>query len=289
MIQYLRLMRIPHWIKNFFIFAPLVFSLHFTLLPSILLSVYAFAAFCLVSSSVYILNDLIDREKDRLHPDKKDRPLASGKASPVIAVVLASVLFLGGLAITYFINLYTMLAFGGYFITVLLYSLFIKNEVILDVFFIAMGFVLRVAAGAAAIGVGLSNWIFLTTLFIALFLGFGKRRHELIMTEDSHRHRPVLKEYNVRLLDYMIVISVTLTIITYSLYVIDPDTTARFGTRSLLYTLPFALYGLFRYMYDIYQKAEGGDPADIVIRDKHILVDVILCGILVLVILYFKL
>ncbi|OHD56657.1 MAG: hypothetical protein A2Y33_13120 [Spirochaetes bacterium GWF1_51_8] len=289
-VDYLKLMRIPHWIKNLFIFVPLVFSMNFLAVPLILRSLYTFAAFCLVSSSVYILNDLIDRDKDKLHPLKKHRPLASGKVSPALSIALAALLFLGGLAVTIFINLNTVLAFSGYFAVTLLYSLALKNQVILDVFLIAFGFVLRVIAGAAAIDVAVSNWLFLTTLFISLFIGYGKRRHELVILEESsHKHRPVLKDYNVRLLDYMIVIAVTLTIITFSLYVIDPDTIQRFGTRSLLYTLPFVLYGMFRYMYDIYGKGEGGDPADIVIRDKHILIDVALCGILILVILYFKL
>jgi len=251
-----------------------------------LLSLATFGALCFVSSFGYVINDIVDKEKDRQHPVKKKRPLASGRVSIPFAIVISIILLALAIILCLLIPQYTYLAIAAYLAISLFYTFILKHKVIIDVIIIAMGFVIRIIAGSVAINVPFSNWLLLTTLFISLFLGFAKRRHDLSILENKMQHRPVLEHYSIQLLDYMIVIAVTLTIITYSLYVLQDQTQERFGTDKLIYTLPFVLYGLFRYMYIVYKKKGGGDPADIVLRDKSILFVVLLWGISIIVILY---
>jgi len=279
-------MRIRHWIKNLFVFAPLVFSLRFLEPMALLSGSLAAMAFCFISSFCYIINDIADKEKDRLHPGKKDRPVASGKLSPVTALVFAMIVLAAALAVAFCVSWQVAAAVAGYVVLSLCYSFFLKHLVITDVVVIAIGFLVRIIAGALAVGVVVSNWLLLSALFIALFLGFGKRRHDMMLLANGNAHRPVLEHYTVELLNALIIISVTLSVITYSLYTLSADTISRFHTNCLIYTVPLVVYGIFRYMYIIFKKDGGGDPAEVVLGDKNILVVIMLWGVSVISILY---
>jgi 4-hydroxybenzoate polyprenyltransferase len=182
------------------------------------------------------------------------------------------------------VSLNTLAIILSYFIMNILYTFWLKNVVLLDIMIIAMGFLLRVMAGATAISVEISSWIFLTTLFISLFIGFAKRRNEIIILDDESTHRPVLQNYTVEFLNSLIMVSVTLTIITYSLYTKDPDTISRFNTDNLIYTVPIVIYGIFRYLYLMYVKGEGGDPTDTVSKDPGVILSVLSYALSVVVI-----
>ncbi len=250
MLNYIKLMRPKHWVKNAFVLAPLMFSKKIVELAPLEHSLIAFVAFSLAASLVYIINDIADAEKDKAHPQKKNRPIASGAISKQKASMLGIALIIINAVIMSCLPLMSVFIIIAYFIMNLAYSIRLKHIMLFDVFIIAFGFILRVYAGAYAILVPVSHWIFLATFFISLFLGFGKRRNELfVLSEDKIKHRPVLKNYNETLLDFFIMISATLTIITYTFYTIDDDTVAKFGTNNLIYTLPMVTYGMFRYLY----------------------------------------
>ena len=289
LVEILRLLRVKHWIKNSFIVAPLVFSESFLDQDAIIKTFFAFCAFSLVASIVYVINDLADIEKDRVHPKKCKRPLASGSISKSQAFIIIFVLVL--LDITFFtlLNSVTSIIIVCYFIMNIFYTFSLKKKVIIDVMIVAIGFVLRIYVGATAISVEISNWLILCTLFISLFLGFGKRRHEfIVMDTDRNSHKAVLDLYSRQLLNYLIIISITLTIISYSLYTIDNVTIDKLGTDKLILTIPFVVYGLFRYMYNIYRREGGGDPADVVISDKTIFLTVFFYIIVVVLIFALK-
>ena len=216
--------------------------------------------------------------------------MASGRLPISHASTAGLVLLAGAVATAATVNITSLVVIISYFLLNLAYSLVLKNIVILDVMVIAFGFLLRIAAGAVSIDVSISHWILLTTLFVSLFLGFGKRRKEMLSetgNEDAVNHRSVLEHYSVALLDCLIIISITLTIITYSLYVIDARTVQKLNTDRLILTVPLAVFGLFRYLYLIYRKQMGGDPAEVILRDLPILIDIILWGIASMAILYF--
>lgn len=282
----IQLLRIKQWIKNTFLFTPLIFSLNFLNAGLVTKSLLAFLAFCLASSFGYAVNDILDREKDRQHPEKSRRPIARGAVSVPAASFVAGILLAASIALSIVVNPLVTASIAGYIVLVALYSFVLKRLVIIDVMAIALGFVIRVIAGALAIEVGISNWILLCSLFISLFLGFGKRRNELNSLDDAANHRSVLGNYNIRLLDYMIVASLALTIITYSLYVIDPETVSRLGTDKLVMTLPFVIYGVFKYLYRLHVKQDGSDLADIILRDKGIIIDIVLWLLSIVIILY---
>lgn len=272
--------------KNAFVFAPLAFALRLFHLPTLLKTCAVFAAFCLVSSSVYIFNDFIDRDRDRRHPQKRDRPLASGRI-PVANVAMAGFALLALAAwISAACGPGVQLVLAGYFGLNIAYSLSLKRFVILDVMMIAFGFLFRVVAGAVAIDVPLSQWMLLNTFFLALFLGFCKRRKELALDEGYVQHRPVLERYSVSLLDHLLLVSVTLTIITYSLYVLDARVVQRLGTGDLIVTIPLVVFGLFRYLYLVYRREEGEDPVEAILADPALLVDIALWGAVSIGILY---
>ncbi len=285
--QFIKLIRVRQWIKNIFIFAPLVFSINFCQPGLIIKSLLVFLSFCLVSSGVYVLNDIIDREADKQHPDKKHRVIASGRLSITNAVITAAVLLGLSICIALTVNITTVFIVLGYLLLNIAYSFLLKNIAIIDVMTISLGFILRVIAGAAAIDVSVSNWLLLATLFIAIFLGFGKRKQELGLNNNGLNHRSVLLHYNVVLLDNFIMISATLAVITYSLYVMDPQTIQNLRTDKLIMTVPFVIFGLFRYLYIIHKKQKGGDPTEVVLKDKPLIVTVLLWGIMILFILYF--
>jgi 4-hydroxybenzoate polyprenyltransferase len=286
--DYVFLLRPKHWIKNLFIFAALIFSLNLFDIGKFIISLRAFIAFSLISSFVYIINDIVDIEQDKRHPKKRNRPIASGKIALVNALLISIFCLIAGLIIAYFINLNTLIVITIYVIINIFYSIKIRNVVILDVITIALGFILRMIAGATAIEVGFSSWILLTTFSIALVLGFGKRRGEILLTSNnfSEDTRSVLKQYNIQYLDSIIISSVTLTIISYALYTIDSEVIYRFGTDKLIYTVPFVIYGIFRYLYVIYKFDNDGDPTEIVLKDKLIIYIVIIWILIIVGLIY---
>jgi len=288
LLNYINLLRPKHWIKNFFVFAALIFSLNLFNIVKLIASLQAFFAFCLASSFVYIINDIIDIEQDRKHPKKRNRPITSGKISIKNAVVISIICLITSVTLAYFINFNTLIIITVYVPVNIFYSLKIKNVVILDVMFIALGFILRMMAGATAIEVSFSNWILLTTLCISLFLGFGKRKGEILLSNNNTQKntRFVLKFYSIQFLDYMIMSSVTLTIISYALYTIDSEVIKRFGTDKLIYTVPIVIYGMFRYLYVIYKSDSDGDPTEVVLKDKSIISVILLWIILVIGLIY---
>ena len=290
MFAYIKLMRVKHWIKNAFVLAPMLFSLKFLEISSLIIAMKAFISFSLVASFVYIINDILDVEKDRKHPKKKKRPIASGKISPLSAFIFSIIVFVLGFGIAYDINIQTFVVIFIYFVMNLLYSLKLKHIVLLDVFIIAIGFLLRVYAGAFAIAVPVSHWIILTTFFISLFLGFGKRRNELLVVGEANKtsHRPVLAFYNEKIVDAFIVISLTLTVMTYTLYTIDSNAIKNIGSDNLIYTVPVVVYGMFRYLFLIYGEDKGGDPAELVLKDKWIMFTCFIWLIMAILVMYFK-
>ena len=287
-LKLIELIRPKQWIKNLFVFAPLLFAgemLHF---QSFYKSLVAFVSFCGVSSLVYIINDITDIDADRVHKEKRFRPLASGE----ISLRKAQIFFVIILVITAFItsrlNLYFAATVAAYFVINLFYSLKIKNIVILDVFFISMGFMLRVVGGAAAIWVPLSSWMILTTIFISLFLAISKRRAELsqIEVENIAKQRKVLSDYDIVFADQMNTVAATGTIICYALYTVSEKAITTFHTEYLIYTTPFVIFGIFRYLYLIHKKNLGESPSQIVIKDLPIIITTFLWFIISAVIIY---
>ena len=289
MIEILKSLRPQQWIKNLFIFAPLVFSQNLFVGPLLIKTCLAFVAFCLVSSAHYIFNDLRDIEEDRRHPVKSQRPLASGRLKKGPAVAALLVIGAAGLGLAASINLPFLFMALGYLVLQTAYSMWLKHVVILDVFVIAAGFLIRVVAGGLAIRVEISSWLLVCTILLSLFLAMGKRRYELVLLDkDAVSHRPILREYNTYLLDQMISVVTASTLLAYCLYTISAETVAKFGTRNLIFTVPFVLYGIFRYLYLIHQRAGGGTPESLIIRDKPLLIDIFLWVLAAALILRFK-
>jgi len=288
-IEILTSLRPHQWIKNFFIFAPLVFSRNLVNGPLVLKTAGTFAAFCLVSGAHYIFNDLRDIEEDRRHPLKSMRPLASGRLGKGPAAAAFLVIGSAGVALAAAIDTAVLLMVLSYLALETLYSMWLKHVVIIDVFVVAAGFLIRVVAGGLAIRVEISSWLLICTILLSLFLAMGKRRHELVVLDkDATAHRPILREYNTYLLDQMISVVTASTLVAYCLYTISSETVAKFGTRNLLFTVPFVLYGIFRYLYLIHQKAEGGTPEALIVRDKPLLIDVFLWVVTAALILRFR-
>lgn len=270
-------MRPAQWIKNLIIFAPLVFSRNLFSSALMLEILAGFGIFCLLSGSVYIINDLADLERDRLHPTKKHRPLASGKLSKNVAVGSLLVFLTLSFSATYHMGLGFLTIAAAYFALNLLYSAILKHVVIVDVMSISLGFILRVLAGAVLINVPITPWLMMCTMLLALFLGFAKRRHELVQLEDNaNSHRRVLIHYSPYFLDQMIMIVTASTVMSYALYTISAETISHIGSNHLLYTTHFVLYGIFRYLYLVHQKEEGGSPTRVLLTDKPLAANVIL-------------
>jgi len=284
--DYISIFRLHHWIKNLLVFAPLLFSLRLLHVPSLIRSILSFIAFCLVSSSIYIVNDVLDRERDSKHPIKKRRAIARGAVPIGKALFISVLLALVGIGLSLCIGPGVCLILISYMIMNLIYSSLIKNIVILDVMIIAFGFVMRVLLGTVAIHATFSNWIMLTTFFLSLVLGFGKRRQEIVYNHINGDQLPVLALYNVLLLDFLIIISITVTIMSYSLYVIDAKTMGKFGTNHLIYTIPVVVYGLFQYLYLIVKKRITGDPAEVMFHEKSISITVGIWIVAVICVLY---
>lgn len=268
----------PHqWIKNCVIFAALLFSRSYTEAPLLWRSIAAFALFCAASSAVYLLNDILDLANDRAHPVKRHRPIAAGELNAALAGLLAGLLAAGALAFSFSLRP----SFGAmtalYMGINLLYSLWLKRVVIVDVMVISSGFVIRAVAGGLAIGVEVSAWLILCTILLSLFLGFTKRRQELALLESrASTSRAILKEYSVVFLDQMISIVTAATLVAYFLYTLAPETRQKLGTPYMPLTIPFVLYGVFRYLYLVHQRSLGESPTGALYADRPLLINVLL-------------
>lgn len=283
----LRSVRPDQWTKNLFVFAGLIFGRQLSDPQAVAIASAAFAIFCALSGVVYLVNDVADREQDRLHPIKARRPIASGALPPSIALVAAAVTAIVALGGAWLIGPAFGLVATVYVALLAAYSFFLKHVVILDVLTIAIGFVLRVAAGAVAIGVPMSHWLLVCTILLALFLGLSKRRHELtLLAGGATGHRRILQEYSPYLLDQMISVVTASTLMAYVFYATSDDTAQKFGTSLLGLTIPFPLYGIFRYLYLVHHKEGGGSPAELLLTDRPLLACVALWGVAVVVIIY---
>ena len=280
-------LRPGQWTKNLLLFAGLVFGGRLLDPAAIAAAALAFAVFCALSSAGYLFNDVRDRDADRRHPLKQSRPIASGELASTTALLAAGVLAAAGLAAAALIAPAFALVAAAYGALLVLYSVALKNIVIIDVLVIAGGFVLRAIGGAVAVRVPFSAWLLVCTTLLALFLGLSKRRHELMLLGDAAvDHRRILHEYSPYLLDQMIAVVTASTLIAYTFYAISAETAARLGTPRLGLTIPFVLYGIFRYLYLVHQKHGGGSPAAMLLTDRPLLACVGLWIATVVVLLY---
>jgi 4-hydroxybenzoate polyprenyltransferase len=280
-------LRPQQWTKNFLVFAGLIFSQSFQRPGLVLRVLLAFVLFCVLSGSTYLVNDVLDADRDRTHPQKRHRPVAAGRLSTDLALGIG--VGLGALAIVGAFALSARLGWVALAYATLLtaYSAGLKHLVIVDALMIAAGFVLRALAGVVVIDAEFSHWLLLCTILLALFLTFGKRRHELLALEGGAAgHRPILEEYSPQLLDQMIAVVTASTLMAYALYTVAPETAARLGTTRLPLTIPFVLYGIFRYLYLLYRRDLGGNPSEHLLTDRALLVDVALWAATVTMILY---
>ncbi|MDF2960546.1 MAG: decaprenyl-phosphate phosphoribosyltransferase [Paenibacillus sp.] len=272
LFMYFVLMRPRQWTKNLLVFAALIFSIRLATMTMLGHALAGFVLFCLVSSCVYVLNDYVDRERDRMHPEKKNRPLASGAIHPQAAIVFGLVMLAVCLLLAYRFQFAFGLVLSVYFCMNVLYSFRLKHVVIIDLLVIAAGFVLRAVGGGLVIGVPLTPWFLICTLLLALFLAIGKRRHEVFLLQtEKGSHRQVLEHYSLELLNQMNAIVTTATIMSYALFTFTSG-----HTPHLMWTLVFVLYGIFRYLYLIHIEGKGGRPEKLLLEDKHILMTVVL-------------
>lgn len=270
-------LRPRQWLKNGIVFAGLIFSQNVSDVKLSLTALAAFALFCALSSSVYLINDLGDLERDRRHPLKRLRPLAAGRLPLGMAWVIAPALAVLGLGLSFTLRLEFGLLALAYYALNLAYTYWLKHIAIVDVMSIAVGFVIRAAAGAEAIAVEISPWLLVCTIFLALFLALSKRRHELLVLEaGAGDHRASLAHYSPYLLDQMIAVVTASTVISYCLYTMWPETVAKFGTHNLVYTTPFVIFGIFRYLYLVHQREEGGAPEKIPLTDIPMIINLAL-------------
>jgi len=285
----LKAMRPKQWTKNVLLFAGLLFSLQFTHWESIWRSIAGFVLFCLFSSSVYLINDVRDREKDRLNPRTMNRPIASGALKPSIAIATVAVILPITFILSYWLSPWFALVGAIYMAKDFAYSFGLKHVVILDVFLIAAGFTLRAVAGALAIGAPISQWLYVVTTLGALFLALNKRKHEvLLLGADGKSHRRVLDEYSPALIEEMLSVVTASTVMAYSLYTFTAENLppALKNNHLMMLTIPFVVYGIFRYLYLVYQKNVGSSPEEVLLRDKPLLICIILWALTAGTILY---
>jgi 4-hydroxybenzoate polyprenyltransferase len=277
----------PHqWIKNLVVLAALAFSKHLFEPDAFLRAAVAFVVFCALAGATYLVNDVLDAEQDRQHPLKRHRPIASGALPVSTARAAAAVLTVAALAASVWLGRDFAVAALAYLLLTLGYSLWLKHHVILDVLAIAIGFVLRAVAGALAIAVHFSDWLLVCTILLALFLALAKRRHELVSLEDASGHRRILKEYSPYLLDQMISVVTASCLTAYAFYTLAAETVEKYRTDRLAWTIPFVIYGIFRYLYLVHRKEKGGSPTDVLLADRPLLAAVALWAAAVVVIVY---
>jgi 4-hydroxybenzoate polyprenyltransferase len=279
--------RPEQWTKNLLVLAGVVFGGRLLEASAVAIAAAAFAIFCALSGAIYLFNDIADRDADQNHPLKRERPIASGQLATTTAVAAGVILGAGGIAAAFAIGTQFGIIAATYVAALLLYSAALKHVVILDVLMIAAGFVLRAVAGAVAVDVPIGHWLLVCTTLLALFLALSKRRHELVLLADGATdHRRILEEYSPYLLDQMIGVVTSSTLIAYTVYATSPDTAARLGTGKLGLTIPFVLYGIFRYLYLVHQKRGGGSPAAMLLTDRPLLGCVALWATSVIALLY---
>ena len=280
-------LRPEQWTKNLLVLAALIFAQQLFDPAAVRAAAAAFAIFCMLSSVVYLINDVVDRDSDRRHPLKSRRPIAAGALSVPAALTTAAIMGTAAVAAAYLLGPGFGIVATSYLALMALYSGWLKDIVIIDVLTISAGFVLRAVAGAVAINVAISHWLFVCTILLALFISLAKRRHELVLlADDATSHRRILGEYSSDLLDQMIAIVAASTLIAYAFYTISPETVAKFGTPWLDLTIPFPLYGIFRYLYLVHQREGGGSPADLLLNDRPLLACVTLWAGAVVLIIY---
>ncbi len=276
--NYFQLLRVPQWIKNLFVFVPLLFSLHLFEENYFISTLQAFVIFCLASSFIYIINDIIDIKADAVHPQKKYRPLPSGKISIQSALITAIIIFVSLVVLSFFSPTEFIYFLASFILLNVLYSFYFKHIVILDVFSIAAGFTIRVLGGAAIIDVPVSSWLILTTMFISLFLGVMKRHSELEQITELEKTptRKVLAEYSLTFTNQMATVAAAGVIICYALYTVSQRTVSVFGTENLIFTTPFVVFGIFRFMYLEYLNQKGENTTQIMLTDVPMIITVIL-------------
>lgn len=280
---YLAVLRPKQWTKNLLVFASLIFSIKIVTLPMLLNCIAGFILFCLVSGCVYVLNDYVDREVDGKHPDKRHRPIASGRLKPKRALAFGFLLLLGSLGVAFVLNPWFSFLLLGYFIINVAYSIKLKHVVIVDIMVIAIGFVLRAIGGGLVIDIDFTPWFLICTMLLALFLAISKRRHELyLLSVNKGEHRKVLEQYSTELLNQLNSIVTTAAIMSYSLFTFTSG-----HTIHLMWTIPLVMYGIFRYLYLIHMEGKGGKPEEVLLEDGHILATVMLFAMMIVIILYY--
>ncbi len=280
-------LRPKQWSKNIVVFVALVFSQNIFSSAKLLQTLAAFGLFCLLSGGAYILNDIADIASDRRHPEKSKRPISSGALSISRAWIAFVVISVAAIVLAFLTDLQFGLTAMAYLVVQLAYSLWLKHLVIIDIFCIASSFFLRVMAGALVIDVSVSSWLLVCTFFVSLFIALCKRRHEMLLLEErAADHRKVLGTYDMLLLDQMISVVTASSVVAYSVYTLSSETVSRFGTTNLKYTIPFVLYGIYRYLYLVYCKRQGGSPEAILLTDVPMIVNLIGYSIVVLIVLY---
>ncbi len=286
--NYFKLLRVPQWIKNFFVFVPLVFSQHLFERDFFFVSLGGFFLFCLTSSLVYVINDIIDLEADKAHPIKKLRPLPSGAISKSKAVMLAVVLFIIIAAALSDFNLTFAVSIFAYFLLNIFYSFYLKHIVLLDIFSIAAGFIIRVVAGAFIINVEISSWLLLTTMFVSLFLAVMKRQSELKLVQEDLNSvtRKVLASYSLDFTNQMATVASSAVIICYALYTVSARTVSVFGSENLIYTTPFVVFGIFRYMFLVHINNRGENTTEIMLTDLPMILNILLYILVTTLIIY---
>ncbi len=288
--EIIKLTRAKQWIKNFFVFIPLIFSKHIFDPIYLWQIMLCYFAFCFMSSVVYIVNDIGDIASDRLHPKKKFRPLAAGTINVSTAKVIAVIFFLCAITISLQLGVRFIAAVSAYFLLNVFYTFYAKNVVLLDVFSIATGFMLRVIGGAFAIKVEISSWLILTTMFLSLFLGIMKRRSEIsvVSGQAAGSTRKVLENYSIEFTNQLATISASAVIICYALYTMAQRTVQAFHTEALIYTTPFVVFGIFRYIFLVHKYEQGENTADMMLTDKSMIITVLLYLLSTVAIIYFK-
>ena len=283
----LKTMRPKQWTKNVFVFAALVFDHKLLQTDLMLRALIGFGLLCLLSSTVYLVNDLADIEKDRQHPKKRFRPLAAGQLTPAAALAAVGVFTLIALPLAFALHWQFGVIAGAYLFSNLLYSFWLKHVVLIDVLLVALGYLLRVSAGAVLVTSGISPWLYICMTLLALFIGFGKRRGELVLMQaDSSSSRRVLQDYSLAFLDELINLVATATLVAYSFYTFSAANLPE--NHAMMLTIPFVLYGVFRYLYLIHIKGEGGAPDELVLVDRPLQVTLVLWGLATILVLYFN-
>lgn len=278
----------PHqWVKNLIIFAALIFSQSLTNSERLFTTIYGFLIFSLITGGTYIINDILDKKNDLAHPEKSKRPIASGQLSVNTALTFSSFIITISIFLSFVLDFEFGMASLIYTILSFLYSKYLKKIVLLDIIVLASFYVIRAIAGALLINVFISPWLVISTFLLAIFLALGKRRNELVsLSDNAQNHRSILKDYNLNLLDQLIAVVTSSTVLVYILYVLSEDVKNQFGTSNLIYTTPFVLYGIFRYLYLIHKKKSGGNPSKLLFNDRPLLINIIAWIALIIIFIY---